>query len=263
MNKGKSLYDAKAMKYAEETFKPVAMSDATALDIAYNSRKNTYISGDTLTIAGTKGGLLDSDWMQNYRYIVASILNGESTTRVEETQRYKEAYDALVGHPNITKVVGHSLGGAVALKLAEQFPERHLTGNVYASPYIDWFGQDRFKELLDKNRKSREDYFKDKSFVEKAANWVQDRELDVIETLTGLNTRPKVNGIKRHRNFGDLAPAMDNSAELYFQSEPFKYKTLTHDYHENAGEISTSGPPVKVDNHDYFINPNGDKGKQM
>jgi hypothetical protein len=258
MNKNRSLYDSKAMKYAQETFKPASVSDAQALDIAKNSRDNMYLNGNTLTIYGTQGKFTGPDWMQNYPNIVLPILTGKSTTTVENTERYKQAYDMLVRHPEITKIVGHSLGGEVALKLAEQFPERHLTGNVYSSPHIDWFAQDKFKEILDNSRKERQEYYKDKSFIERGANWLQDRELDLIEKVTGLDQKGKTNGIKRHRPVLDPAAISDNSAELYWQSEPFKYDIGPHDYHEIAGEISTSGEPVKTDNHDYFINPNGD-----
>ena len=46
------------------------------------------------------------------------------------TQRYKEAAAALAANPEVSKVVGHSLGGAVALELEKKTtPARRPTGH--------------------------------------------------------------------------------------------------------------------------------------
>ena len=46
---------------------------------------------------------------------------------------------------------------------------------------------DKIKDTFDTMRKQRDDYYKDKLFVEKAVNWVYDREQDLFEKITGLD----------------------------------------------------------------------------
>ena len=50
------------------------------------------------------------------------------------SQRYAEAQNALA--PGITTIVGHSLGGAVAARLAEENPS--LQARLYGAPRVSW-----------------------------------------------------------------------------------------------------------------------------
>ena len=50
------------------------------------------------------------------------------------TQRYREADAALAANPGVSKVIGHSLGGAVALELEKNNPDRGLTTTTYGAP---------------------------------------------------------------------------------------------------------------------------------
>lgn len=54
---------------------------------------------------------------------------------VEYTPRYQAALDMLVRHPDIQRIVGHSLGAVVAKTLATQI---HVPYDVYANPAVSW-----------------------------------------------------------------------------------------------------------------------------
>ena len=56
-----------------------------------------------------------------------------------------------------------------------------LTGNLYGTPYVDPWGKEGFKDFLNKSRKEKHDFYNDKSFIERGANWLQDKEQDVFE----------------------------------------------------------------------------------
>lgn len=51
------------------------------------------------------------------------------------TRRYKIVRRALDAHPEVTRLVGHSLGAAVAERLAQ---ERGLDHELYSAPRISW-----------------------------------------------------------------------------------------------------------------------------
>ena len=97
----------------------------------------------------------------------------------KQTDRHKQAQAFLAKRPEVKTLVGHSLGGAVVLELKKDHPD--LTGRIYGTPYYDPCGMDKIKDTFDAMRKQRDDYRKDKLFVEKAVNWVYDREQDLFE----------------------------------------------------------------------------------
>ena len=109
----KSLYDRTDLKNHIRS-KPI--SDADGLDKAYKSPNSTFTVGDTLYIAGTKGNFIGGDWLQNYRYIGLPFVTGDRV-HVRDTERYKQGHSIKRQHPEVKTVVGHSLGGAVALEL--------------------------------------------------------------------------------------------------------------------------------------------------
>ncbi len=57
---------------------------------------------------------------------------------------------------------------------------------------MDPWGQEGFKDFLDKSRKERNDVCKDGNFLERGFNWLQDKEQDGFEWYTGMD---KVKGM--------------------------------------------------------------------
>ncbi len=243
----KPLYDRTDLKNRIRS-KPV--TDAEGLDRAYDSSGSIIASGEVGYIAGTKGGFLDNDWLQNYKRIGLQFITGNKV-HVEQTDRYKQAQAFLFKHPEVKILVGHSLGGAVVLELKKDHPD--LTGRIYGTPYYDPYGMDKIKDTFDTMRKQRDDYYKDKLFVEKAVNWVYDREQDLFEKITGLDQYKGTDGVERYRSLGDPVAMFDNSANTSIQPNPFKYNTLTHDYHDEASQHSQVN--TKVIDSSAFVNP--------
>ena len=98
------------------------------LDKAYESNKSTYIDGDTLYIAGTKGL---KDWYDNFTKLPFGL--------TRHADRYKDAEQALRENPQVKNLVAHSLGSSVSDELRKQHPEKNLELKaLYASPFIDF-----------------------------------------------------------------------------------------------------------------------------
>ena len=107
---------------------------------------------------------------------------------------------------------------------------------------MDPWGKEGFKDFLNKSRKERNDFYKDKSFIERGANWLQDKEQDGFEWWTGMDKAKGVKdtGFTRYRNALDPVSALDNSAKTNFHSDPWNYLSFTHDYHNQASQNFTA-----------------------
>ena len=125
-------------------------TDQEGLTAAYGTDDNVVVAGDTLYVSGTKdiGKALDAmvDIYVNPtpenvgKHFVRNDLQDVwddlklPINLSRFTQRYKEAAAALAANPEVSKVVGHSLGGAVALELEKNNPGRGLTSTTYGAP---------------------------------------------------------------------------------------------------------------------------------
>lgn len=90
---------------------------------AYNAPSNVFRMGDTLYISGSHEA---RDWLVDDPLIPFG--------KVDWSNRYAQASTAL--GPGIRHVVGHSLGAAVAARLAEENPS--LQARLYGAPRISW-----------------------------------------------------------------------------------------------------------------------------
>jgi hypothetical protein len=106
-----------------------AITDATGLARAYE-QGDAYAYGDTLYIAGSHTA---KDW---YDDLTKVPIWGD----LKNSTRYQQAEKALAAHPNIKRVVGHSLGGSVALELQKN--HSGLSSRTYGAPVWDPLGQD-------------------------------------------------------------------------------------------------------------------------
>ena len=116
------------------------ISDAEGLDRAYQ-QGDTYRRGDTLYIAGSHTA---QDW---YDDVTKVPVWGD----LRESERYIAAKKAFDVGPPITKVVGHSLGGAVALELMNQAKgtEHPLESTTYGAPVTSISGGNRYRNYGD------------------------------------------------------------------------------------------------------------------
>jgi len=105
------------------------ISDAEGLARAY-SQGDAYTHGGTTYIAGSHTA---RDWWDD---VTKVPFWGD----VRKSERYQQADKALKANPKVTRVVGHSLGGAVALEAQKQNPK--LASRTYGAPVFDPLGLD-------------------------------------------------------------------------------------------------------------------------
>jgi pimeloyl-ACP methyl ester carboxylesterase len=110
------------------------LTDAEGLSKAYGISEGTYTEGDTLYVAGTKS--LRDAW-DDLKIPFGLTSKGE---------RYQNASLVLSKMPQVKRIVGHSLGGAIALELAEK---KGLQSVTYGAPVMSTKGGERFKQALD------------------------------------------------------------------------------------------------------------------
>ena len=99
------------------------------LDSAYKSDNKISIKDDTMFLAGTSN-LQDvwDDFKIPFRL-----------TRF--TKRYQDADNLLKSNPQVKKLVGHSLSGAVSMELQKQHPNRAYDITTYGAPLLQLGGQ--------------------------------------------------------------------------------------------------------------------------
>jgi hypothetical protein len=117
-------------------FDPVkSISDRAGLDKAYADPRKVYMEGDSLFVAGTSS---ISDAIDDLA-LPFGLTRG--------TQRYSDAERVLRANPRISRLVGHSLGGAVSLELQKAHPG--LKTRTYGAPVVSMTPGDRYKSLGD------------------------------------------------------------------------------------------------------------------
>ena len=117
--------------YAEERHigNKEKLEDRQGLKNAYDSPSGLYKTGKTLYISGTTGkdGSITRDILDDLIHL--------PSRGAERTEKYKDAIKMLEQSPEITRLVGHSLGSAVANTLDQNFPNKYQT-TVYATPAV-------------------------------------------------------------------------------------------------------------------------------
>ena len=114
------------------------ITDKAGLEKAYGRESKLYTHGDTLYIAGTSS--LQDVWDD-----LKIPFN-----MTDQSMRYRKATSLLKVNSNIQNVVGHSLGGSVALELQKNFPDRKFKSNTYGAPVLSITGADnRFRNVFD------------------------------------------------------------------------------------------------------------------
>ena len=105
------------------------IEDRFGLTNAYRSPSGIYRTGNTLYISGTGGkdGDFTKDWIDNFTKL--------PFRNAHNTQKYKDAMEALKKNPDVTRLVGHSLASAVINKINEEQPNR-FSSTTYATPAV-------------------------------------------------------------------------------------------------------------------------------
>lgn len=101
-------------------------SHANGLDLAYTSESRMYLSPNgTLYIAGTSR-------LQDIGDDIKLVIPGQG---IGATFKYHEVLEFLNTHKNVKRIVGHSLGGAIAEAIGKQY---HLPYTIYNAPVASW-----------------------------------------------------------------------------------------------------------------------------
>jgi pimeloyl-ACP methyl ester carboxylesterase len=97
-------------------------TDKEGLDKAYASDNKIHVEGNTMYVAGASSA---GDWLDTLKIPLG---------RTAEAQRYKDADALLSKNPQITNLVGHSLGGSSILELQKNHGEKTFSTNTYNAP---------------------------------------------------------------------------------------------------------------------------------
>ena len=106
------------------------ISEAEGLEKAY-AHGDYFIHGKTMYIAGSHTA---KDWYDD-------VTKVPDWGDLRQSTRYQAAEKALKENPQVTHVVGHSLGGSVALQLEKDYSNQIKTSRTYGAPVLDaWKG---------------------------------------------------------------------------------------------------------------------------
>jgi hypothetical protein len=167
-----------------------AITDAEGLARAF-AQGDAYTHGGTTYIAGSHTA---RDWWDDATKIP---LWGGS----HKIYRLQQAQKALAANPQTTRVVGHSLGGNMALQLQKDDPK--LASRTYRAPVWDIFGTDS---------------------EERAYGVLQGKE-----------------GVERNRSFGDPVSFFDTSATSTMPGKEAMSFSGPHAYDGIASQHTSDG----------------------
>ena len=128
---------------AKPNLKYDTISDSEGLQRAY-AQGDYHIHGKTLFIAGSH---TVRDWYDDFTKIPVW---GD----LKNSERYQKVLDVFRNRGEIDTVVGHSLGGSVALEFQKNYPDRIKKSRTYGAPVFDLLGSesenvDRYRNWLD------------------------------------------------------------------------------------------------------------------
>ena len=108
------------------------IDDVAGLKNAYNSNSGLFLDKNTLYISGTGG---KSGFGSKVNDVFSDIfLIPTHNTRFSE--KYKDAQTMLDKNPNITRLIGHSLGGSVVQEINNRNNKKIYITSVYGSPFV-------------------------------------------------------------------------------------------------------------------------------
>ena len=102
------------------------LSDKQGLDKATAARDKVFVHGNTMYVAGTSN--LQDVW-DDFK-----IPFGKTA----QSQRYKDADALLAKNPQVSNLVGHSLGGAAVLEMQKNHGNKTFKTNTYGAPAVSF-----------------------------------------------------------------------------------------------------------------------------
>jgi pimeloyl-ACP methyl ester carboxylesterase len=111
------------------------IEDRVGLSRAYDSPSNIYVRGNVAFVSGTQIGRWRTGEAFRDMYDDLKI----PLFQTKNTYRYEQLETALRAHPEVSHLVGHSLGGSTVLEMAKNRPE--LTTTTYGAPVMDVFAK--------------------------------------------------------------------------------------------------------------------------
>ena len=216
-------------------------TDKEGLDRAYKTDNGFYRDPEgTLHVAGTRGGLLESDWIENYKVYGPGLVNklGDMLGKlesgkingsdflstgqpfdIESTVQYKALNEYMKDNPNEVKnFTAHSKGASVVETWMQNNPSFTGHARFWGKPHIDVLGSEKFKDFLNQTREDRHEFYTNNfwgpSWLGQAADDFENKRQDFTEWLTGFDN---VKGMKEKHQLritGPMDPVtvLDNSA---------------------------------------------------
>ena len=102
------------------------LTDKQGLDKATAAHDKLYVHGDTMYVAGTSNF---QDVWDDFK-----IPFGKTA----QSQRYKDADALLAKNPQVSNLVGHSLGGAAVLEMQKNHGDKTFKTNTYGAPAVSF-----------------------------------------------------------------------------------------------------------------------------
>ena len=130
---------------APVTFK----ADEKGMDEAYANPKGTSYDPATKSLY-IKGSSTPTDWIED-----ATMIPFERTAQSERYGQAMDAYNNLLYEGNdVKRVVGHSLGGSVALEMQKNLGEKgvKLDSRTFGAPVLDAKPFDRYRNKVERYR---------------------------------------------------------------------------------------------------------------
>lgn len=163
------------------------ITDADGLERAYK-QGDYYIHGNTMYIAGSH---TTKDWYDDGTKIPAW---GD----LRDSTRYKVARDAMLQNPEVNKVIGHSLGGSVALELEKNY-KQIASSRTYGAPVWDPLGSESNK-------------------VERYRNWGDPFSMSDRSAVKSLKMNP-FDSMSFTHDYGNIAKNFTSEAEIPASTE--------------------------------------------
>ena len=121
--------------------------------------------------------------------------------------RYQVAHDALMLHPHVTAILGHSLGGSVALELQKNYPNQIKSTRTYGAPVLEM--PKHINNIVGGNNKTGERY---------RNRWDPVSSLD-WGAKNSVQINPLKGGLSMTHDYSNIADKFNSSKQVPLSSD--------------------------------------------